>query len=1129
MRCTKCGTDNPEGAGFCIECAAPFARRCAACGNENPARAKFCARCAKPLESGAAAAPRPAAPALPAAPRITVGAPALDSANAAPDGERKTVTALFADIKGSTELEQDLDPEEARAIVDPALKLMIEAVQRYDGYVVQSTGDGIFAIFGAPLAHEDHPQRALYAAFRMQEELRRYSTKLVADGGNPLQCRVGVNTGEVVVRSISTGGRTEYTPIGHTTNLASRMQAVAPVGSIAVAEPTRNLCEGYFTLKPLGPTKVRGVSEPVNVYEVTGLGPLRTRLQRAAGRGLTKFVGREREMDAMKAAAERSQAGHGQIVAAMAEAGTGKSRLFFEFKVKNQSGWMVLEAFSVSHGKASAYLPVLDLLHSYFDIKSEDDARKRREKVAGRLAILDPALEDTRPYLFALLGIVEGDDPLAQMDAQVKKRRTLEAIKRILLRESLNQPLIVIFEDLHWIDEQTQELLNLLTDSIANAKILLLVNYRPQYSHSWNSKTYYTQLRLDPLGKESADEMLAALLGDGAQLEALKHLIIEKTEGNPFFMEETVQVLLDESALVRQGSAVRLTRPISELKIPPTVQGILAARIDRLSADEKELLQTLGVLGREFPLGLVRRVTSKSDADLNRMLSELQLGEFIYEQPAVGDTEYIFKHALTQEVTYNSILTERRKLVHQRAGQALESMFASNLEDHLSELAHHYSRGDTIEKAVEYLGRAGNQAMQRSAYNDAISGLSAAIDLLQRLPDTPERARRELLLQLAVGPVSITTKGWGAEEVRRAYIRARQLCEQLGDPPEEFFPTLYGLWLERLIQGELPKSYELAQEFMQRAESAQDPAIQLYGRYVLGNSSLWMGEFVSAREHFEAAIAFYDPERHRTLSLRFEGVDPNVNNLTLLAAALWHLGYPDQALARSNEAIALGERLSHPRSLARALFFAGTLHQFRRDVPATQATAESVLALSAEHGINEWLGWATALRGWAISAQGHHDEGIAQLREGLAMSRATGLELLRAYFLCLLAEAHIRAGHLEDGLDALTEAAATVEEREERQAEAEIYRLKGELLRMKSGSNAGEARKCFELAIEISRTQSAKSLELHATTSLARLLDNQGKRDDARAMLAEIYNWFTEGFDTADLKDAKALLDELSN
>ena len=485
----------------------------------------------------------------------------------------------------------------------------------------------------------------------------------------PIQVRVGINTGELVVRTIQTGDtQTEYVPIGHASSLAARMQALAPIGSIAATEPVRKLCEGYFIFKSLGPTRVKGVSAAVNVYEVLGLGPLRTRLQRSAGRGLTKFVGRAREMEALRHAAEQARSGRGQIMAVMAEAGVGKSRLFFEFKATSQSGWMVLVTFSVSHGKASAYLPVIDLLRNYFRITSEDDDRVRREKITGRVLALDRSLEDTLPYLFGLLSIVEGDDPLQQMDGQIKKRRTLEAIKRIVLRESLNQPLMVVFEDLHWIDDQTQQLLNLLADSIGTARILLLVNYRPEYSHQWNNKTYYTQLRLDPLGKKSGEEMLSAMLGDSIELAPLKRLIIEKTEGNPFFMEETVQVMFDEGALVRDGT-VKLTKSLNQLRIPPTVQAILAARIDSLSPDEKELLQTLAVIGRDFGLRLVKGVTTNdltgnlyqrrastslgvclvaasqksatgAEAELERMLGDLQMGEFIYESrpPAISNT-----------------------------------------------------------------------------------------------------------------------------------------------------------------------------------------------------------------------------------------------------------------------------------------------------------------------------------------------------------------------------------------------------------------------------------------------------------------------------------------------------------
>jgi predicted ATPase/class 3 adenylate cyclase len=1121
MRCSKCGAENPDRARFCVECAAPFPRSCPSCNAENPPTAKFCLECAKPLS--AAAQPSKSVTSDPGGIRVKES----DSPPGEVEGERKTVTALFADIKGSMDLMENLDPEEARAIVDPALNLMMDAVHHYSGYVAQSTGDGIFALFGAPIAHEDHPQRALYAALKMQEEMRRYSAKMRAAGNLPLEARVGVNTGEVVVRSIATGeDHAEYTPIGHSTSLAARMQALAPTGSIATTDATRKFCEGYFTFKSLGPTVVRGVSEPVTVHEVTGLGPLRTRLQRSAGRGLAKFVGRDREIEALRQGAEQAKRGHGQIVGAVAEPGVGKSRLFYEFKVKNQSGWVVLETFSVSHGKASAYLPLLDLLHGYFHISGEDDARTRREKVAGKITVLDRSLEDVLPHLFALLGIVEGEDLFAQMDANIRKRRTLESIKRVLLRESLNQPLMVIFEDLHWIDEQTQEFLNLLADSIGTAKILLLTNYRPEYSHQWGSKTYYIQLRLDPLGKESADEMLSALLGDGAELAQLKRLIIEKTEGNPFFMEETVQVLLDDGALVRNGGT-HLTKPLGALKIPPTVQAILGARIDRLPSDAKDLLQMLSVIGREFPLSLIRVVVSKADDELSRLLNDLQLGEFVYEQPAAGGAEYVFKHALTQEVAYNSVLIERRKLLHERAGIGLESMFAGQLDDHLGELAHHYSHSNNVSKAVEFLGRAGQQALQRSAYADALRNLSAALDLLPKLPDTPERARRELLLQLALGPTLMAVKGWAAPQVEQAYTRMRQLCELLDDTAE-LFPSVFGLWVVHLIRGELPKAYEIAEQLLRLGESTHDPALQSEARHALGSTSYWMGKFPSTRENVENVINLYDHERNRPLIFRYGWVDVEVRSLCYASLSLWQLGYPDQAFRRANEALALAQRLSHPFSLTFAQNIAGTLDVFRREVRAVHETAESMLTISVEHGLTNSLAFATVLRGWALAEQGRYQEGIAQIQEGLEASRAIGAKLLRPYHLYLLAQAYKNTGCPDDALAALREALAIADEHEIRAFDPEIHRLKGELLLKQNGANAIEAQNCFERAIEIARKQGGKSWELRAATSLARLLATQGHRDEARAMLAAIYGWFTEGFDTADLKDAKALLAELS-
>jgi len=533
----------------------------------------------------------------------------------------------------------------------------------------------------------------------------------------------------------------------------------------------------------------------------------------------------------------------------------------------------------------------------------------------------------------------------------------------------------------------------------------------------------------------------------------------------------------------------------------------------------------LAVIGREFPLALVGRLFSTSDDELNRMLSDLQLAEFIYEQPATGDIEYIFKHALTQEVAYNSLLVERRKPLHERAGAALESMFAEQLDDHLGELARHYSRSDNVVKAVEYLGRAGQQALQRSAYADAISSLTAGIDLLQRLPDSPERIQRELLLQLAVGPALFAVKGSAAPEGERAYVRARELCERVGDP-SELLPALFGLWVMYLVRGELRTAYELAERLLRRAQNAHEPALLMNARYALGSTLFWMGVLLPAREHLGMAIFLYDPERQRPLAFRY-GVDAGVRCLSYAGLTLWQLGYPDQALKRGNEALTLAQGLSNPHSLAFAEYFVGVLRQSRREARAAQETAEAQIALSAERGLTDFLAWASTVRGWAIAEQGHNEEGIAQIREGLAASRATSTELWRPYFLCLLAEACRDTGRFDDGLSALTEALAAADEHENRHYEAEMHRLKGELLLRQGYSNLEEAHRCFQRAIEIARRQSAKSWELRATMSLARLLDRQGKRNEARAMLAEIYGWFTEGFDTADLKDAKALLDEL--
>jgi len=1003
-----------SGKRFCAECGSPLAIRCPQCGVETSANAKFCADCGTALAAIARQGSDSSAIASSTAKKIRI---TPEHADALPsiDGERKTVTALFADIKGSMELMEDFDPEEARTIIDPALKLMIEAVHRYDGYIVQSTGDGIFALFGAPVAHEDHPQPALYAALRLQEQLSRYSGQLRARGKLPLQARAGINTGEVVVRSLQTGtSHTEYTPIGHSTSLAARMQALAPVGSIAATGVTRKLCEGYFTFKSLGPTLVKGVSEPVELYEVTGLGPLRTRFQRAAARGLTKFVGRQREIEALKHAAELASAGHGQVVAAMAEPGVGKSRLFHEFKLVSESEWMTLEAFSVSHGKASAYLPVLDLLRDYFHIAATDDSRTRREKVTGRVLALDRSLEDALPYLFGLLGLSEGDDSLAQMDPQLRRRRTQEAIKRLLFRESLNQPLMIIFEDLHWIDGETQSLLNLLVDSIATARILLLLNYRPEYRHEWGSRTLYTQLRLDPLGHVSAEEMLDSLLGAAPELAPLKRLIVERTEGNPFFMEEAMQALLDEGALARNGE-IKLIRPLAELKIPPTVQAVLAARIDRLPAAEKELLQTLAVIGKDLALSVIGAVAGQSEARLEPMLTDLQLGEFIYEQPSLGGTEYTFKHALTQGVTYNSLLAERRRALHERTARAIETLYLHQLEDRCSSLFRHYSLAHQPVKALRYAHMTAEQALNRGAYSEAASTVENGLKLVNELAEDRERLGAELTLRSIESAVARVLHGAISLERERAVRRMCELGEKLGGG-EHSLRGLIALCNILFNRGESARGLELAQRCIALAEETAQADLLAAAHEQAGLLAHGCGKQKEAISHMQAAS-----DASRSAALASSGMLPRtvVNE----ALALQLLGRVGEAANLAEEGLRRARESGHLFSLAVALINAAGLCQIRRQPEAQLSHAHEAMVLSEENGFAQWRAIAQSVHGIALTELGQLDRAVAELQESIAVMEARGRPFRQAP-IAHLARCYSMMNRTDEAVSMLDEALA---------------------------------------------------------------------------------------------------------
>ncbi len=575
MTCSRCRADNSPGRRFCGECGAPLVVPCGSCGFTNEPGIKFCGGCGAPL--GAVRATAIAKFASPEAYTPKHLAERILTSKAALEGESKQVTVLFADLKGSMELLADRDPEEARKLLDPVLGRMMDAVHRYAGTVNQVMGDGIMALFGAPLAHEDHAVRACYAALRMQESVKQYADEVRRSHAAVVKMRVGLNSGEVVVRAIGSDLHMDYTAVGQTTHLAARMEQLADPGAIVITPDTLALVEGYVAVKSLGPVPVKGLADPVEVYEVTGAGPARTRLQASARRGLTRFVGRDAELEQLRRAQQLAGNGHGQVAAVVGEAGVGKSRLVYEFTHSHRlHGWLVLESASVSYGKATSYLPVIDLLKGYFKIQDRDDLREIREKVTGKLLTLDRALEPTLPALLALLDVAVDDAAWKALDPGQRRQLTLDAVKRLLLREAREQPLLVIFEDLHWIDGETQALLDGLVDSLGSARLLLLVNYRPEYQHAWGGKTSYSQMRLDGLPAESARELLEPLLGDDPDLASLKQLLVKR--GNPFFLEETVRTLVETKALAGERGRYRLTQSVQAIQIPPTVQAMLAAQ-----------------------------------------------------------------------------------------------------------------------------------------------------------------------------------------------------------------------------------------------------------------------------------------------------------------------------------------------------------------------------------------------------------------------------------------------------------------------------------------------------------------------------------------------------------------------
>jgi len=1113
MRCPRCRHDNPPQAKFCLECGAVLASRCAGCGAELATAAKFCGQCGKPAAAaGETPAPRTYTPRHLADRILAAGV----------EGERKQVTVLFADLKGSMELLADRDPEEARKLLDPVLDRMMEAVHHYEGTVNQVMGDGIMALFGAPLAHEDHAVRACYAALRMQEAIRRYTDEARRAHGIEVRIRVGLNSGEVVVRSIGSDLRMDYTAVGQTTHLAARMEQLAMPGTIRLTAQTLTLSEGYIEVKPLGPVPVKGVAEPVQVYELLGASSARTRMQVARARGLTRFVGRDAEMAQLRLAAEQSRGGRGQVVAVVGEPGVGKSRLYYEFIHSHHThGWLTIESGSVSYGKATPYLPLADLFRAYFKIEARDDIRSVRAKVTGNLLTLDETLQDAVAPSLWLLDAVPEDSPFLRVDPAERRRQTLAAAKRILLRESQVQPLLLVFEDLHWIDGETQAFLDNLLESLPAAPVLLAVNYRPEYRHSWGAKSCYRQLRVDPLPPQSAHDLLLGLLGNDPSVASLKPLLAERTQGNPLFLEESVRTLVETGALVGARGAYRLDRDLYAIRVPATVQAILAARIDRLDPADKRLLQAAAVIGTDVPFALLQAVADFDEAALRQGLARLQAAEFVYESRLFPELEYAFKHALTHEVAYGGVLQDRRQALHARIVEAIERLYADRLAEQVELLAHHALRGRVLEKAVHYLHQAGAKAAARSANREAIGFFQQALTVLEELPQTPETLSKALDIRIALGTPLISLKGAPSEEVEISYLRGRDLVDQLRDESRRF-PVMWGLWYVKFTRGEYAQAIEAADQLLASAQKGDDSGQLLEAHHSFWPTLCAMGKSKAALHHMERGLALYDPERHASQAHVYAGHDPGVCCRFHLALARWSRGFPDRAAIEIQEALRLAERINHPLTTVATVWFEAWLQYQRGDREAASEAAERLLTLANTHRLNPWVDIALVLR-QAGRREKLGTGSLDDVRRQVDSIMATATR--KVFSLCTLAELYAEAGDAAQGRAVL----ASIGESSRRGLYApEVLRIDGELI-LKSGSpDTREAERRFLNAIEIARSREEKSFELRAAMSLARLWREQGRSAEAHRVLDEVYRWFTEGFDTADLRAAKTLLTELA-
>ncbi len=1042
--------------------------------------------------------------------------PPVSEARSHDAAERRQLTVMFCDLVGSTALSAGLDPEDLRTIIGAYQRCCAALIERNGGFVAKYMGDGVLAYFGYPRAHEHDAERAVRAGLALVEAV----PKLPTAAGSPLQVRIGIATGLAVVGDlIGTGAAQERAIVGETPNLAARLQAIAEPDTVVIAESTRKLLGNLFELQDLGARDLKGIAGPARAWAAVRANSVESRFDALHTTGLSPLVGREEEVELHLRRWSRAKTGEGQVVLLSGEAGIGKSRLtaaIFEYLAAEPH--TRLRYFCSPQHTDSALYSIIGQMERAAGLAHDDKPLAKLDRLDALLAQTSTSVQDAALFAEMLSLPNDGRYPALDLTPEQRRQRTLEALMSQLAGLARRNPVLMILEDAHWLDPTSLEVFGQAVNRSKTLRVLLIVTFRPEFNPPWAGQSHVTSLMLNRLAEPEAAAIIARLVENRELPADVMAEIVERTDGIPLFVEEMTKAVLEAES---EGAAQRTAATVPSLAqaVPASLHASLMARLDRLGP-AKEVAQIGAAIGREFSHALLASVVRQTGAELELALDRLIQAGLLFRQGELPQASYLFKHALVQDVAYGTLLRGKRHDLHASIASVLERQFSDVCESQPEVLARHYAEAGSPEQAINYWQRAGDRAARRSANQEAVAHFRNAIEVLEMLPDRAERAEQELQLLIALGPALMTTRSTAAPEIGRIYARARELAgnaQRIAD----LFPTVWGASLVAFTAGDLVTAGRLVDELLGMAGTSGDTALRLQAHHAAWPNFMATGRLATARHHIACGLGLYRRDSHGEQALLYGGHDPGVCGYVVDALIAAVMGYPDQALRQMQEGLGLAHELDHAPSLAQALWFTAELHQIRREPQKVQDCVSVVLPLLARHGSAVGVSNATMLRGWARVMQGHVEEGLSAMREGLTAWRRTGSKFHVSYRLARAAEAHLVAGENEDGLRLICEATNNGD----CWSASELHRLKGELL-LKAGRH-DEVEECLNQALKAAQEQGARLLELRAALSLSRVLQAQGRRNDAQGLLAPIYTWFTEGLDTADLLQAKALLDQL--